>query len=38
MFYPIDETIKHVDVDRMADSATRVFLAAYASPARGIAR
>ncbi len=38
MFYPIDETIKDVDVDRMADAATRVFLAAYASPARRIAR
>jgi TetR/AcrR family transcriptional regulator, mexJK operon transcriptional repressor len=29
MFYPIDETVKDVDVDRMADAATRVFLAAY---------
>jgi TetR/AcrR family transcriptional repressor of mexJK operon len=38
MFYPIDETIKDVDMDRMADSATRVFLAAYASHARGTAR
>jgi hypothetical protein len=38
MFYPIDETIKDVDVNRMADSATRVFLAAYASPARRTAR
>ncbi len=38
MFYPIDETIKDIDVDRMADSATRVFLAAYASSARRIAR
>ena len=38
MFYPIDETIRDLDVDRMADSATRVFLAAYASPARRTAR
>jgi TetR/AcrR family transcriptional repressor of mexJK operon len=30
MFYPIEETVKDVDVDRMADAATRVFLAAYA--------
>lgn len=29
MFYPIDETIRSVDLDRMADAATRVFLAAY---------
>ena len=38
MFYPIDETVKDVDVDRMADSATQVFLAAYAPPARATTR
>lgn len=32
MFYPIEETIRDVDVDRMAAAAARVFLAAYASP------
>jgi TetR/AcrR family transcriptional repressor of mexJK operon len=31
MFYPIEETIREVDLDRTADAATRVFLAAYAS-------
>ncbi len=31
MFYPIDESIRDLDPDRMADAATRVFVAAYAS-------
>jgi hypothetical protein len=34
MFYPIDETIRDVDLDRMADAAATIFLAAYAPPAR----
>jgi len=29
MFYPIEESVPDRDLDRMADSATRVFLAAY---------
>lgn len=29
MFYPIDETVGEVELDRMADAAARVFLAAY---------
>ena len=33
MFYPIDATIGDVDLDGMADAATRVFMAAYGSPA-----
>jgi len=32
MFYPIEETIRDVDLDRTADAAARVFLAAYSSP------
>jgi len=31
MFYPIEETIVDVDLDRMADAATKVFMAAYGS-------
>jgi TetR/AcrR family transcriptional repressor of mexJK operon len=30
MFYPIQETMREADLDRMADAATLVFLAAYA--------
>jgi len=29
MFYPIEETIRDADLDRMADAAARVFVAAY---------
>jgi TetR/AcrR family transcriptional repressor of mexJK operon len=29
MFHPIDSVIKKLDLDRLADSAVRVFLAAY---------
>jgi TetR/AcrR family transcriptional repressor of mexJK operon len=36
MFYPIEETIRDIDLDRTADAAARVFLATYA--ARGIAK
>jgi len=32
MFYPIQETIREADLDRMADAGTQVFLAAYAAP------
>jgi hypothetical protein len=32
MFYPTEETIEDVDVDRMAAAAAQVSLAAYASP------
>lgn len=31
MFYPIEDTIREVDLDRTADAAARVFLAAYGS-------
>lgn len=34
MFYPIQETVREADLDRMADAATRVFLTAYAPPAQ----
>jgi TetR/AcrR family transcriptional regulator, mexJK operon transcriptional repressor len=33
MFYPIEETIRDIDLDRMADAAAGVFIAAYGSPA-----
>jgi TetR/AcrR family transcriptional repressor of mexJK operon len=29
MFYPIEATVREADLDRMADAAARVFLAAY---------
>lgn len=32
MFYPIGETVRDTDLDRMADAAARVFLAAYSAP------
>lgn len=32
MFYPIEETVGEVDLDGMADAATKVFMAAYGSP------
>ena len=31
MFYPIEETLGDVDLERMADAATKVFMAAYGS-------
>jgi TetR/AcrR family transcriptional repressor of mexJK operon len=34
MFYPIEETAGDGDLDRMADAATRVFLAAYGAPVK----
>src|SRR5579864_6118071 len=32
MFYPIQETTPEADLDRVADAATRVFMAAYGRP------
>jgi len=32
MFYPIQETTREADLDRMADAGTQVFLAAYEAP------
>jgi TetR/AcrR family transcriptional repressor of mexJK operon len=34
MFYPVDEGVDEVDLDRMADAAARVFLAAYGPVSR----
>ena len=33
MFYPIEETIRDIDLDRVADAAAGVFIAAYGAPA-----
>jgi TetR/AcrR family transcriptional regulator, mexJK operon transcriptional repressor len=33
MFYPIEETIRDIDLDRVADAAAGVFIAAYGSQA-----
>jgi TetR/AcrR family transcriptional regulator, mexJK operon transcriptional repressor len=32
MFYPIEDTIRDIDLDRVADAAAGVFIAAYGSP------
>jgi TetR/AcrR family transcriptional repressor of mexJK operon len=36
MFYAIDQMPEDVELDRMADAATRVFMAAYGAPVRSL--